>query len=95
MFWCVGGGGHISKPGQKPIKVVTEIRLTDGNHSVGVTLDGRWCRVRALGRPGFETAKTILLCPDHLSEAPQKPRIINPEKPKKIEQIVLRSSTRK
>ena len=94
MFRCDGGGdgGHMSKPGVKPIRVVTEIRLIVSDHFVGVSPDGRSCRVRALDCLRFETAKAILLCPDHRSEAPREPKIINPENPKRVEQTRIRAS---
>lgn len=94
MFRCAGGGGHLSAPGEKPITIVTEIRLTESNHFVDTTLDMRRCRVRVLGRPGFETAKAIQLCPEHLSEAPREPTVVNPGNPKRIEQIRFGSSRR-
>ena len=92
MLRCDSGGGHFSKPGQKPIVVVTKVRLIVSNHFVDATPNGHSCRVRTLDRPGVETAKTIQLCPDHRSEAPREPKIINPENPKRVEQTRIRAS---
>lgn len=74
MFNCTGG--HVTAPGMKCRRVVTEIRTTKEVFVVRTSKNGETQERVTLTRNGFEPVREEVFCKEHLHAAPPKPRLI-------------------
>lgn len=66
MFKC-SIGNHLSKPGDRAVKVVTEKRIKEYSDQLYDPLTKKPTVIRT--GHGWEIAKEVLVCPEHVPQA--------------------------